>query len=290
MGLALTKRLTAEGEAALKERVEESLARRGLTRGGNAGMTIPGWEDMPSLDEWAKMGASFTNVGINFASGRKAIRLEDFAKLGKFVGGLNNVSKLWVGDWCAYGQARFGYKRSELAALCGLDPETIDNYASIGRKVPVSNRLPGMTPRHLAAVASCDRGMQEKLLTIASKHDWTSDMLRNKKRAVIEFGQPLDDTPIFPADLKQIEIEYHTGRTGVTTVTRKVRHADEYKLALLRDAVESLPDLFEVKALGPNTEIEITIVGSVDSLLALLAADLPDEQEVGIKVVEVISE
>lgn len=286
MGLALTLQKTAENEKAWDEKLS-----RGISRRGRSDIkSIEGWEDQPSIDEWAKVGVTFTNKGLEFAA---EITKDIYVSVGAFCGMINNGSKLWIGDWAAYGQRRWGYSRSELADMTGLDPETIDNYISIGLKVPVSNRIAGLSPRHYAAVASVDRGMQAKLLKIAADNDWASDLLRNKKKAVIEFGAPLNNKPVFASDLKQMAEDRAAELAGQNgsgqqsdPVTRTLRHSDEYKLALLRD-VESLSELFEVDIEQDNTEIEITLVGGLDHLLALLSAELPDELMIGIKVSEV---
>ena len=125
-------------------------------------------------DSWP--GVAFTEAGLVFNAD---LDRDTFEKVGRFLGSLNNKSKLWIADWLIYAEQReWGHTYDELLDITNLSQETLQNYASIGRRVPIQNRIAGSNMSMYAAVASLPHRDQKTVLQKAVDEGWDRDMAR----------------------------------------------------------------------------------------------------------------
>lgn len=147
-------------------------------------------------DNWP--GVTFTDAGLVFADD---VTLETFEKLGNWLGGMNNKTKLWIADWLMYAERReWGHTYDQLMALTGLSYDTLRSYASVGRSVPIQNRIAGSNMSLYAAVASLPGRQQKVVLAKAVKNNWTRDDAREEVKRLKAETVP-DPDPVDPPSL-----------------------------------------------------------------------------------------
>ena len=131
-------------------------------------------------DNWP--GVTFTEVGLVIA---EDVDRETFEKVGRWLGSVNNKSKLWIADWLLYTERReWGHTYDELIDITGLSYETLKHYAYVGRNVPIQNRIAGSSISMYAAVAPLPHREQKTLLAKAIGEGWDRDMVRNAAKRV----------------------------------------------------------------------------------------------------------
>jgi hypothetical protein len=176
----------------------------------------------------------------------------------------------WLGDWWQYG-SRFN-RRDEIAALFGLEPHTIENYAAVCRRFDVSRRRERLTFSHHAEVASMDiADEQDELL------DWCEETLpatgRPRSRAALRHEVSRRRQAIWQAVHQDMERKRLTRQIQSELPTPAGRVVS---LPLPRRAPEPLTDaeieLFDQAQELPPMPDRIAIAKS-----ALLELDYPDE-------------
>ena len=83
------------------------------------------------------------------------------------------------------GEDRFGESFSQ-ACEGAVSAEMLNRYASVARRVPLENRVPGLSWSAHAMVARMPVDQQRNLLLQAERHGWTSDEIRVKARAAMK--------------------------------------------------------------------------------------------------------
>jgi hypothetical protein len=101
----------------------------------------------------------------------------------------------WVSDWINYGERMFGEqaaqgmsdeRQQQAANATGWKPETIQQYARVGRQVPPENRDAGLTFSHHREVADLPVQEQTAWLKKAKDEDWTTDRLRSELKQTVK--------------------------------------------------------------------------------------------------------
>lgn len=214
---------------------------KALARGGSRALIPPTPAgERPEIVEFPENwpGVKFTEVGLVFDDG---LSHETWQKLGGWLGGLNRKTRLWISDWVTENERRgWGHSYDELIIMTGLKRETLYNYASIGRRVPLQNRIAGPNTGLYEAVASLDRHKQVAMLRKAIENDWDRDMLRAAIKASGN-GEDVPDVPSFREEMGDIAnltpalgFEEKSGDTSIyhLTVPDSLTWEDEYYGAL----------------------------------------------------------
>ncbi|HEY4234370.1 MAG TPA: hypothetical protein VGM76_13140 [Lacipirellulaceae bacterium] len=121
----------------------------------------------------------FTSVGV---------RITGKPELAEWLGPLQfalwcqRAGPWWIGDILNAGEDRFGETFSQ-ACEGAVSAEMLNRYASVARRVPLENRVPGLSWSAHAMVARLPHDEQRPLLLQAERHGWTSDEIRVKARA-----------------------------------------------------------------------------------------------------------
>jgi hypothetical protein len=91
----------------------------------------------------------------------------------------------WIGDLLNAGEDRFGESFSQMCEGT-VSAEMLNRYASVARRVPIENRVAGLSWSAHAAVARLPLDLQKRLLLEADRQGWTSDELRLKAREAMK--------------------------------------------------------------------------------------------------------
>lgn len=81
------------------------------------------------------------------------IAFEQWMEMGEVLAGIHRALGWWVGDWYNEGERRWG-DRAAAAAMMGIRPETLSNYAHVARAIPPSRRRRKVSFSTHALVAS----------------------------------------------------------------------------------------------------------------------------------------
>lgn len=158
---------------------------------------------VPKRSEISVQPEEFPNVflaenGIDFAV---QIDRSTWVKLGKWLGGVNTKSKIWLADWAAENDRRhWEYTDHDLAEITGLDVETVQNYRYVGRRVRKENRADGLPVSHYQAVAPLSDSEQTTLLKRDKQEGWDRETLRDAVRQVKEGTLPEHITPLMASE------------------------------------------------------------------------------------------
>ncbi|HVT27895.1 MAG TPA: hypothetical protein VHE81_07755 [Lacipirellulaceae bacterium] len=135
---------------------------------------------MPAMPPKISIGPfHFTSVGVRFSG--KADLSEWKGPL-QFALWCQRAGPWWIGDLLNAGEDRFGESFSQMCEGA-VSAEMLNRYASVARRVPIENRVPGLSWSAHAAVARLPVDTQKRLLQEADREGWTSDELRAKARA-----------------------------------------------------------------------------------------------------------
>lgn len=94
-----------------------------------------------------------------------------------------------IGDGLIYGADTLGMSVAQISAALaerGIRPalQTLQNYASVARSIPVSRRREGLSFSHHAEVATLPPEAQDELMTMAIEHGWRVRRLRQERYRV----------------------------------------------------------------------------------------------------------
>lgn len=96
------------------------------------------------------------------------VTIELLEALATFFGELNDSTRWWIADLLNYTEMRYGEYVAHIAEFTGLAEQTIENYISIGRRVPPSRRRRGVKFSTHGEVAALSPNEQRHWLKIAA--------------------------------------------------------------------------------------------------------------------------
>jgi hypothetical protein len=108
---------------------------------------------------------------------------ERWRTLGARVGTCASASGWWLGDWLAFGHAKYGRRYKEAIAVTGLDYQTLRNYAVVSRRFEHHRRRDDVTFQHHAEVCALPDDEQDRWLDRAAADGWSRNELRQRMRA-----------------------------------------------------------------------------------------------------------
>lgn len=143
------------------------------------------------------------------------ISFKDYEALGVALSRAHRAVTWMISDWLNHGEAVFKEKVYQAVEATGLNPDTLDNYARVARKVPRERRVPGVPFGVHAEVASLEPAQQTEWLGKAKANDWRREELRSHLR---------------PIKMPDLEDDSHAGVVGsVEDAARElVRSAKHY--------------------------------------------------------------
>jgi hypothetical protein len=115
------------------------------------------------------------------------ILFEQWTRLGRKLGMLHEASVWSLGDWLNYGYRHYvrshGRRFDGAVELTGLAYQTLKNYASTARRIPLERRRPKLSYSHHFAVVSLPPEAQEDFLDRAEREGWSFHELQRQTRA-----------------------------------------------------------------------------------------------------------
>jgi hypothetical protein len=119
------------------------------------------------------------------------ISWERYEAIVGFVGRLTRACCWWTGTLVNYGEARWGERYSQVMESSGLSYDRLSTIAWVERRVPPSNRKPGLSFSHHEAVAKLPPSRQRALLTRAVEQKLSRRQIR-----VLAAGQGAEPEPM----------------------------------------------------------------------------------------------
>ena len=111
-----------------------------------------------------------------------------------------------LGDWTAFGRARYGRFYRDALFATGLDHATLGEYAAVARRFAPARRRDDLTFRHHAAVwGVADDAVQDAWLAAAAAGRWSWKELHRRLRAADGTPPPDDQGLVVAADDAQAE-------------------------------------------------------------------------------------
>jgi hypothetical protein len=109
--------------------------------------------------------------------------IDRWKAVGTRIAAYSDAASWWLGDWLAFGQAKYGRRYKEGIALTGLEYQTLRNYATVARRFDVSRRRDNLSFQHHAEVCSLADEDQDRWLDLAADRRWSKSELRRRVRA-----------------------------------------------------------------------------------------------------------
>ncbi len=121
-----------------------------------------------------------TRVGLRIPV---ALTFERWQHAGSQISRIVDSSSWCLGDWIVYGQEEFSDRYLRAIEACGLDYQTLRNYAWVARKFELSRRRETLSFQHHAEVSSLTPSEQDKWLDLADEFNWSRNELRRNIRS-----------------------------------------------------------------------------------------------------------
>jgi hypothetical protein len=142
--------------------------------------------------------------------------IERWTAIGARIAAHSDAASWWLGDWLAFGQAKYGRRYKEGLTLTGLEYQTLRNYAAVARRFDLSRRRDDLSFQHHAEVCSLTDDEQDRWLELAATRGWSRNELRRRLRAAAR-----DPTA--------------AGRVAVVRLVLEPRHVWRWRKAARRD-------------------------------------------------------
>lgn len=107
----------------------------------------------------------------------------EWAAAGRRIGAVGRCIQWLLGDWIAYGNAKFGERYARVAKITGYDTQTLMNMVYVASRFSVSRRREMLSWSHHETLAALDSKEQDHWLDKAATHRWSVADLRMMVRA-----------------------------------------------------------------------------------------------------------
>lgn len=121
-----------------------------------------------------------TRTGLLLPEG---LTFDAWQRAGVQISRVSDTFAWCLGDWLNFGRQRFADRYRRTVDAVGLDYQTLRNYASVSRRVPMARRRSKLSFQHHAEVAAMPELEQERWLTRAEENAWSRNQLRRQIRA-----------------------------------------------------------------------------------------------------------
>lgn len=120
----------------------------------------------------------------------------EWAAAGRRIGAVGRCIQWLLGDWIAYGNAKFGERYARAGKITGYDTQTLMNMVYVASRFPVSRRRENLSWSHHETLAGLEPDEQDRWLDQATAHRWSVADLRMMVRASrSERSAAVDDCP-----------------------------------------------------------------------------------------------
>jgi hypothetical protein len=137
---------------------------------------------------------------------------EQYEAVGFALGRAHRNISWKIADWLNFGEHVHGTKYEQAALVLNMNPDTLRNYASIGRRVPRERRRPELPFSVHGLVAALEPAAQTEWLERASTNDWAREELRDHMRGNVD--------PVLPVVVEPAEVVEDAARHLVRSAVR----------------------------------------------------------------------
>jgi hypothetical protein len=102
----------------------------------------------------------------------------EWAAAGRRIGAVGRCIQWLLGDWIAYGNAKFGERYARAAKITGYDTQTLMNMVYVASRFPTSRRREMLSWSHHETLAALGVEEQDHWLDQAATHRWSVADLR----------------------------------------------------------------------------------------------------------------
>ncbi len=113
----------------------------------------------------------------------------EWAAAGQRIGAVGRCIQWLLGDWIAYGNAKFGERYSRAAKITGYDTQTLMNMVYVASRFPVSRRRENLSWSHHETLAGFGLEERDLWLDQSVTHRWSVADLRMMVRASRKQGR-----------------------------------------------------------------------------------------------------
>jgi hypothetical protein len=107
----------------------------------------------------------------------------EWAAAGRRIGAVGRCIQWLLGDWIAYGNAKFGERYARAAKITGYDAQTLMNMVYVASRFPISRRREALSWSHHETLAALGVEEQDRWLDQAATHRWSVADLRMMVRS-----------------------------------------------------------------------------------------------------------
>jgi hypothetical protein len=127
-------------------------------------------------------GRAQTGCSVAWAPPRE-LDSHEWAAAGRRIGAVGRCIQWLLGDWIAYGNAKFGERYARAAKITGYDTQTLMNMVYVASSFPTSRRRENLSWSHHETLAALGSEEQDRWLDEAETHRWSVADLRMMVRA-----------------------------------------------------------------------------------------------------------
>lgn len=98
---------------------------------------------------------------------------------------LHSAAKFWIGDALNFSEQAYGERYAQMEAATRMDHHSLENIASVCRKVARSRRREELSFSHHGVVARLEPNEQVEWLTAAVENDWSVSEFRDHVRDAV---------------------------------------------------------------------------------------------------------
>lgn len=141
--------------------------------------------------------AELHEMGLVFP---KEMEYAEWEQIGSHLQLMSKAMPWWVGDWLNFGELKYGETYAQAVATTGKEAQTLMNWKSVAKRVPLEMRVPGVSWSQHAEIAALPPEEQAKWLQLSAENDWTREELRKAMKQlppteVEGTAELLDDVP-----------------------------------------------------------------------------------------------
>jgi len=118
---------------------------------------------------------NLTSVGLTVVG---ALAFDEWIELMSTLVRLETAFQFAIGDALLYGESKFGEKYSQAMDATGMSYQSLANMVWVARRVPMCNRVVGVSWTHHRVIASIDPTDQRLLLEMARDSDMPATSLQ----------------------------------------------------------------------------------------------------------------
>lgn len=144
----------------------------------------------------------------------------EWANAGRRIGEVGRCIQWLLGDWIAYGNAKFGERYALAGKITGYDTQTLMNMVYVASRFPVSRRREKLSWSHHETLASMTLDEQDRWLDQATTHRWSVADLRTMVRAARQGRIGEDDGSGSPGVAPARGVVPRTAKSNVVSCPR----------------------------------------------------------------------